>query len=123
VASQSSGVRVHIEQRCFLWGRRLWIHGDGLAGVALSIAVAVCLVGVLHGGAVVARVPDGVPIAIFLVGIVCGRAVIADIADSVVILIRLIGIRVRRAIVLAVGDAVVVDVEEGETCVAAWAWE
>src|SRR5213596_1698074 len=76
------------------------------AGVRDAVAVAVGLVGVVDGRAVVAGVAQAVVVGVLLPGVGDGRAVVVAVADAVVI-----GVRARRAGVAYVADAVEVAVE------------
>src|SRR6266566_2322726 len=76
------------------------------AGVRDAVAVAVGLVRVVDGRAVVAGVAQAVVVGVLLAGVGDGRAVVVTVADAVVI-----GIRARRAGVAYVADAVEVAVE------------
>src|SRR2546428_188028 len=78
----------------------------GAAGVRDAVAVAVGLVGVVDGRAVVAGVAHAVVVGVLLAGVGDGRAVVVAVADAVVI-----GVRAGRAGVAYVADAVEVAVD------------
>src|SRR5436190_1117452 len=98
------------------------------AGVRDAVAVAVGLVGVVGGRAVVAGVADAVAVAVGLVGVGGIRAVVDGVADAVAVLVAagrapgagvavavkiavgLVGVVDRRAVVARVADAVAVAV-------------
>src|SRR5205814_2004972 len=98
------------------------------AGVRDAVAVAVGLVGVVGGRAVVAGVADAVGVGVGLIGVVGVRAVVDGVADAVAVLVGadraagtgvadtvtvvvgLIGVGNGRAVVAGVADAVAVAV-------------
>jgi hypothetical protein len=98
---------------------RVRIHVVSAAGtavtlVAVTVCIAVSLIRVGGGGAVVAGRTDTIGVGVRLIGVRTLRTVVTDVTHAVVISIRLVGIATRRTVVQITAHAVAIGIALAE---------
>ena len=80
----------------------------GVAGITVSVEVAVRLIGIENGWTVVTGITDSITISIFLTGIGSRTAVVARIAYSIMVRILLAGISGGATVIADVPNSVTI---------------